>query len=388
MNIALAISNLRHLIDASDSVPRWSDGGELMITVGPNGLNPDVLKALEDNQIFSDFDTSAPSVGTVTPGTEIVFRHVNQAETLIIAPDLAGLLAFRKAKDREPNAYLLWNNKDPLFFTQGSPIDTIPEPVKSYHHAVRLWILLCEYAHYQDRVTKKICFFGIRKTEIAPNFNIDDLANPVDVSMIEAFVRASDAIEIRKEILASRISHHLKDQDPDRNFSFLLRTTGLFTRGLKEAMSIYLSEHSPEKLADEATKVAVDFTEKVEKIVGGLETKSLTIPAAVLLAYKEVDLSQTAVVGNIMIVFSTILYLAAMLWVWYTQGTLLDLLCDAIDKKRTEFEQKGLDKNNPVLKETFTKLKDRVFLSEKFAGAMAICSAIPLIAGVTKWIFS
>lgn len=386
MSPETAISLLKELVAATVGEPQWQGDGKITVTVGAKGLAFSVLARLEDEELFWDIDTGRPpaSSGTVPAGACVTLTTVNNVDRIIIGPNIATLLNLRTARMVEPRAYMLWSDGAPLFHLASEPWQSLREPARSYHQAITLWQTLKTFAHHSDAASDSLWYFGIRKTEIAPGFEVADLTHPVDASAVVAFMGDVNAPEIRKEILASRLAEHLRDQEPCKRFPYLLHTVNAFARGLKEAMNIYLCEHSPEKLEEEAKLAAIDYTEKVEKIVGGLETKSLTVAPAILLAYKEISPGGHWF-ANLMIVLSAVVYFAAMLWVWFTQAALLDLLNRAIDAKKVDFEKKGLDTSNPILTETFKTLQDRAYKSEIFANVMAWCSAVPVVAAICKW---
>ncbi|GAA5135262.1 hypothetical protein GCM10023213_08210 [Prosthecobacter algae] len=365
-------------------MPIWRQDGMLTLTAGSAGIPANLLIVLGDDEIYSNWEHAAP--GSIVPaGQKVDLRCTSQVEKAVIAESVEGILKLSKAWQREPEVYLVWGNGEPVFYRFGmTRLDDIPEPLKSYHQAIKLWQLLRIYAHHQDGDTDSLWFFGVRKTEIQPGFSLKELSSPLDLSSVASFMEASDATEIRKEILASRIAAHLDGQDPETRFSYLLSSLPRFARGLREQMSIYLCEHSPEKLEEEAKLAAVEFAGKMETIVSGLETKGLTVPIALFLAYKEVN-KDMGPLGNSAIVLSAVLYLAGMAWVHFTQSALLDLLTKSIQEKKVDFEKKGLDRDNPVLAKAFKTLEERGYRSEKFSGWMFLLSFLPPIAAIIKW---
>jgi len=170
-----------------------------------------------------------------------------------------------------------------------------PPLVKRYHDALKLWQAFESQAEHAVQATHHLLFFGIRKTEIAPRFSIKDLED-ADIALpeISEFITNTDRKETRKEIFHSVLSEFLQYQDVDRAFSYLLRQSTMFARKLKEGLAIYLSEHSPEKLAQEARAKYLELVDKLEKIISGMEAKSLTIPAAVLLAVSQPSIPATS----------------------------------------------------------------------------------------------
>jgi hypothetical protein len=169
-----------------------------------------------------------------------------------------------------------------------------------------LWNILQDHAEVE--VENSLLFFGIRRTEIAPGFTLDDLKEEIAAEAVRTFIQDTEGKKTRQTIFSSVLSEFLRDQKPGNAFPYLLRNSDMFDRRLKEGLAIYLAEHSPEKLAEQAREEALGFSEKLEKIIGGLETKSLSIPAAVLLAVKEVGPGAGWTVINIIIAASAVTY--------------------------------------------------------------------------------
>jgi hypothetical protein len=139
----------------------------------------------------------------------------------------------------------------------------------------------------------------------------------------------------------------------------LLRQSQLFAQRLAEGLAIYLSEHSPEKLSEKAIAKHFELAEKLEKVIGGMEAKSLTIPAAVLLATKEVTFGGGWITLNTVIFISTVVYFAAMTVAHLSQLSMLGLLKKTISKAKLDLKEQGLDENNIILAESFRNLDKR-----------------------------
>ena len=111
-----------------------------------------------------------------------------------------------------------------------------------------------------------------------------------------------------------------------------------------------------------------------------METKSLTIPAAVLLAVKEVQLGAHWTTLNTMILAASLLYLLAMAVAHFSQSSTLELLRKTIAKTTSDLKAQGLANNNPVLTENFVNLESRRKNSSWGSWAMFLFSFVPLIA--------
>jgi hypothetical protein len=281
---------------------------------------------------------------------------------LIVARDLKDLLLIEETQVAEPEALVLFQpESDQLFYShiRGESWDSAPVFAQRYHAAIRLWSLLQLQADHISSIDNSLLFFGIRRIEISPGFGQDDLESDICVDEIEAFVRETDRQKTRAEIFTSVLSEFLRDQSPARNFRSLLVGSQIFARRLKEGLAIYLADNSPEKLADEARKSELELSEKLEKIIGGLEAKSLSIPAAVLLAVKEVAPGAGITTINLLILGSAIGYGVTMTLVDASQTALLKTLKITLIAKIQELKRKGLEEDNPVLKVSFAGLESR-----------------------------
>jgi hypothetical protein len=184
------------------------------------------------------------------------------------------------------------------------------------------------------------------------------------------------------------LSEFLQDQSCDRAFAYILRQSPLFARRLKEGLAIYLSEHSPEKLAEEAEAKYMELAEKLENIVGGMEAKSLTIPAAILLAVREADFGERFTTLNVIILISTALYSLTMIVVFISQKAILKWLKATLSKTNAKLRDKGLDDRNPILSESFVKLEERRIHSEWCSRFMVGFSFVPLVAVIYAAFFA
>jgi hypothetical protein len=300
-----------------------------------------------------------------------------------VAKDLGDLLSLGQTQVQVPAAYafLQESGSSNIFsYVSGEPWDDFEGSIKHYHQALGLWAIL--YDQKQADLNGSLLFFGIiRRTEIAPGFGMDDLKDNIFTDGVAKFINDTEGKKTRSTIFNSVLSEFLRDQNPAKGFRYLLHNSEMFDRRLKEGLAIYLAEHSPEVLAEQARKSGLEFSEKLEKIIGGLEAKSLSIPAAVLLAVKEVAPGEGFTIVNSIIVVSAFTYALTMALVDKSQRTLLGVLQTTIATKRAELQEKGLEEDNPVLKEAFDGLTKRRKWTAIASGWMCAFSWVPL-AGV------
>ena len=302
----------------------------------------------------------------------------------VVAQDLADLLSIDSATSQTPKVYFLLSAGTPAkhFCYIGEPsLKEAPMLVKTYHDALKLWGILEGRADHIDEANA-LMFFGMRRVLINPGFGIADLSKdiPTEVEKISAFIANTDPQEARVEIFRSVLSEFLRDQPADGAFAYLLRTSKLFAQRLSEGLAIYLSTKSPEKLNQQAVAKHFELAEKLEKVISGMEAKSLTIPAAVLLAVKEVTFGGGWETLNTIILVSAALYLAAMTVAHFSQRAMLRLLKETIKKSTEDLQHQGLDKTNQVLTKSFKTLTTRRRNYSFGSWLMWVLSFGPLIA--------
>jgi len=375
------------------NAPEWTASDEVRLSVVKGSVLFDVLRQLENSDVFagniacegepdlqSRYDSG--SVGELRERTTFSLRLPRVVDRSVVAKNLADLLALHSATWQEPKAYFLITeeeSKKPFCFTGEESLRTASRLVKRYHEALGLWTCIRSQAeHITD--TASLMFFGIRRIEIVPCFETRDLRKDVSLKEISDFLNNPDRKETRAEIFRSVLSEFLRDRQPERAFAYLLRTSGLFARRLVEGLAIYLSANSPEKLTEEATAKHFELAEKLEKVISGMEAKSLSIPAAVLLAIKEVHFGERWVTLNVIILGSAFLYFAAMTVAHFSQRAMLNLLQETINKAVEDLRDQGLDDANPVLAKSFKSLKTRRTNSTVGSWAMWFFSIVPLIA--------
>lgn len=348
----------------------------------------DLIATCDDPAVQRALDTNRS--GEAAARANITLHVPRTVDRLVVAEDLKDLLSLPRAQTQEPAAYVLVATRsNGAFFehTCGDDLTAAPPDVRRYHDAIRLWRILEQRAQHHDSATGSLLFFGIRRTEVSPGFSIADLTDDVSTQQIEDFVNNEDGKATRAEIFASALSEFLRDHGAATCFTALLRGSSRFARRLNEGLAIYLAEHSPEKLAEEARTAGLGLSEKLEKIISGLETKSLSIPVALLLAVKDVEQGGGFTAINAVIVAAALTYGATMTLVDQSQRALLSLLKTTIAATEKDLMSKGLSETNPVLKTTYQTLKNRCAAATKGSLLMCFASWTPLVCVITAVVF-
>lgn len=390
MTIIETISAFQNLLSRCATEMRWN-GAQLQLVLN-DPIPSFQFKELEDVGFYADFVEQELNQRYIRTADEIIpagsvlnLQVPRLASKLAIVRDVDDLMRLTGVKDGKLQAYVMCDTGRFQSHIKGQPTPTAPAELKQFHDALNLWEMLVEWGDHTS-AEGTILFFGLRLLEIAPGFEKRDLKDN-DVVSIQQFKEEADRQEVRKAIFKSVLSELLRDQLPDRAFAYLLGKTSLFSLRLKEGLTIYLSEHSPEKLQQEAEKQLLEFSEKVEKLVSGLEAKSLTIPAALLVAFKEVAAGAGLTTFNGVTLGTTVLYGATMTWSHITQSSLVNQIEKSVDHYITEIQMKGLNESNRALAELFPKLKTRIRHAGIASLVMCVCSWVPLVAvGGYAWL--
>ncbi|MGC4074917.1 MAG: hypothetical protein QM760_20945 [Nibricoccus sp.] len=383
----------REVIDAFQSLWQaaasvtWVNHSELRINLAQS-VDFSALRILEKGDLFPKFRESelqqrydAETQG-IASNTEISYTTPRTLDGIVVIESIGKLLGIEGAQTREPAAYILIGSreKNALFHhIRGESLSLATPLIQRYHDAVSLWQLLRAHAQHEEESTGSLLFFNLRRTEVQPGFDASDLEQDILVRDIDGFLSNSDRAETRTEIFASVLSEFLRDHKPAAAFRAILRDSVRFARRLKEGLAIYLSEHSPQKLAEEAKASAIGLSEKLEKLIGGLETKSLSIPVAVLLAVKDIAPGGGFTALNSIVAASALTYAITMTLVHQSQSALLGLLRCTIETTESDYKSKGLDANNPVLTSTYGALKSRTSGAQSGSYLMCVFSWAPLI---------
>lgn len=388
----VSFCSLKEVLDACEQ-PEWAaNNGAIKLLVVRGPIPFELLRELEQYEIFpeglihpnsatlqSDYDAGID--GQLDNSSAVTLRLPRIVARHIVARNLTDLLTVPSANWQEPTAYFLVEEErsaSPFCFVSPQPLDTAPPRIRRYHDALKLWTLLQSKAdHISD--TKSLMFFGLRRTELEANYDPADLDEDIAFEEISEFTNDQDRQDTRTEIFRSVLSELLRDQKTERGFAYLLRKSRLFARRLSEGLAIYLSTNSPEKLSEQAVAKHFELAEKLEKVITGMEAKSLTIPVAVLFAVKEVKFGERWVTLNTIIFISAALYFIAMTLAHFSQRAMLRLLKETIEKSTKDLQDQGLG-GNPVLAESFKNLRKRQRNSSFGSWIMWLFSVGPLVA--------
>ena len=395
MSASETITALRQLWDSS-SVPEWTGPDQLRLKVANQPVPFALLRNLSAGDVHASLASDSLQLsldsgteGQVPVGEPVRLRVPRILGHLVVANGLKDLLGIVGAQTNEPAAYVLCGKEAPdgwFSHISGGVLEDPTQAIQRYHQAVRLWGVLTNQAQHTDATTGVLLFFGLRRTEIVPGFELGDLSDEIAIAEIERFVGDTDRQKTRAEIFNSVLSEFLRDQKSEAAFRWVLRGSKLFAQRLKEGLAIYLAERSPEKLAEKARDAAFGLSEKLEKIIGGLEAKSLSVPAAVLLAVKEVEQGAGWTLLNGIIVVSALSYAGTMTLVHRSQVALLKQVDVNLRSTKKELTDKGLDASNPVLTGAFRSLENRCLGAWRGSWLMCIFSWVPIVCVlVSMW---
>lgn len=377
------LHGFRQLLDASAHA-QWVSDDELRIVLA-KAVSTALLRLLSEGDIFPSLTDASrqtrfdkEEIFDLAPTSVVNLKLPRSVSKLVVARNLSAMLAIPGTQTCEPSAYVLLETKDDsVAWSQGEPLTGLPVDLVRYHHGVRLWQLLAEYADYENQAAGELLYFGLRKIALSEGLEAKSLCVDIAYAEIAAFLKNPDRAAVRREIFVAQLSEFLRDQDSASAFPFLLRGSDAFTRRLREGFAIYLAELSPGKLATEAKNAALALSERLEKVIGGLEAKSLSIPVALLLAVKDVSAGGGLMMINGVLLSSALLYGLTMSFAHRSQLTLLGILRTTISSSIAEFAERGLDNGNPVLKETMAGLSKRCGLAVAASWIMCVASWVP-----------
>ncbi len=117
-------------------------------------------------------------------------------------------------------------------------------------------------------------------------------------------------------------------------------------------------------------------------MITGLETKSLTVPVALLLAVKDLQLGMGLTSLNLIFLCSALIYAGTMFLVHRSQIASLDVFNATIAEAKAGFNRKGLESDNPVLSEAFNGLARRSRAARHGSYLMCTASWVPFLSVV------
>jgi hypothetical protein len=382
----VSLKALQDLVRLGDVA--WTAADRLELCFTADGPSVEELRALEDDHVFltrvfaadgKDITSDSAREGQrLAPGSRIALQVPRIVSgSAIVARDLEDLLSIEMACSRAPQAYFLW--KEDFVFESDADLTAAPQVVKRYHDALALVGLL---AALQDHKSPdgNILFFHLQKLEICVRFDVGDLNWKVFSREIADFVgdvRAPDRkhLEIFRGVLCTFLRNELREE----RLGYLIRRSEDFTRTLNESLALYLSENSPQKLFEEAQKNWLSLTEKLEKVILGMEAKSLSIPVALLLAVKEVELGLRLTPINVVILGASLLFAVTLVFFHLSQTAILSIINTEIKTSEQDLKQKGLNDSNRLLKDSFPTLSRRAENTVKGSWCMAVLGCTPVL---------
>lgn len=379
MTAAESIARFRTFLEQCEPARQW-DGDLLCL----KPIVPIPFKSLRDLEEIGFSMRLQPEAdelayvrgrdGELAPGGLLRVEVPRQADKLTVVPSLHELIKSPGVVTGELAAYVICDDNILESYSKDEvqPNGMPPAQLQRFHECLRLWAVLQKWSdHIQEDGT--ILFFGLRRVTIEPGFSEADFPDEKNaIHGIEKFQADPDRSEVRKEILKAVLTEHLRDVPSGGAFARLLKATASLERRLRESLAIYLSEHSPERLQKEAEKSALALSEKLEAIISGLETKSLTIAPALLVAFKEALPGKEAVALNVVTFAAALLYGVSMTWAYISQRSLMAHLKIVAEDCIKEVKEQGLSEDNRALKIVFAELLKR--LNHAKWGSRAICA--------------
>lgn len=394
MTAAESIARFCTFLEQCEAARQWD--GDILCLKPIVPISFKLLRDLEENGFSMRLPLGADELayargrdGELAPGSLLRVEVPRQADKLTVVPSLHELIKCPGVVTGELAAYVICGDNILESYFKGDlkPGRVCPAQLQRFHECLRLWAVLQKWSdHLQDDGT--ILYFGLRRVTIEPGFSEADFPDEKNaIQGIEKFQADPDRSEVRKEIFKAVLAEYLRDMPSGVAFARLLKATANLERRLRESLAIYLSEHSPERLQKEAEKSALALSEKLETIISGLETKSLTIAPALLVAFKEALPGKEAVALNVVTFAAALLYGVSMTWAYISQRSLMAHLKIVAEDCIKDVKEQGLSEDNRALKIVFSELLKR--LNHAKWGSRAICalSWIPtlVVIGYAYW---
>lgn len=382
-----AITQMLHIL--TQGTLTWTRGNEVQMVLDKAPVDFDLLRSLHDFGLQSKLATQTAQrlfdsggAGVIQVGEAIELAVPRQWSKFVVAQNIDDLLSFPNAHDSAPAAYLLWElqrGEPAVSYVVGEATEKLPPVQHRYHQAVELWNILKSTADHLN-AEGNLMFFGPKPSEIMPGFDRENLERkPLWEPGIRKFISDPDRQEVRHQIFRACLGDLLRDTTPEHAFRSFLQSTDVFERHLREGMAMYLADNTPEKLATEGRASAMTLSESLEKIIAGLEAKGLTVPAALLLAVKDMQ-PGTGIGGlNAVISASLFIFAATMFFIDRSQRAVIRQLIATIDDAVDGLMRKGLDKSNPVVNERFIMLKVRAVNAKRWSVVVCGVSFVPLL---------
>lgn len=388
MSLRAVILNIRTLFQVSAAVS-WPETCVLSITV-KSRIALELLSQIDEFGIRVSLQDAVLQRALIEgrktfceAGTVIKLALSSNPKKLLVVQNLDHLLSFRSTLTEEPAAFIIFENGK---FTAHVKEDKFcyneDLSLVWYCQALQLWDVLVKVADFRPSLNK-IIFLGSSRVDIIASYSVKDLSVTA-VMEIKDFLGDANRKDIRKEIVKSCIIELTKDYNESDRFVRLLKSTPLLARRLKEAMSMYLTENSPSRLVQEAEKKVMEFTDKIDKAISAMEAKTLALPAAILLGFKDMKVGQGLNSTNCIIIFSFFLFGIVLWWTTETQRGLLNHIKKQLVDKRNELLKMGLSQQNENVRNLFSGLERRVDLGKR---ALVLIRVTTVASFVTLLIF-
>lgn len=170
-----------------------------------------------------------------------------------------------------------------LAYTHGKT-ESVPEPVRNYLDAVKLWQLLESFADYQ--VNRSIAFIKSyeSKVEIRPEYGASELVPLPKLTEFGAtYFEADHHREEKRNIVRAALLEVCKGKLVVR-LAELLPKFGELVDRVKASYTLYTADFSFEKLRSEVDSKNVDDMLRLNKTLAEIQNQLLALPAALLIA--------------------------------------------------------------------------------------------------------
>lgn len=197
------------------------------------------------------------------------------------------LLAHHKFLVCAPSVYYV--RETDYYSAAPNPDDAV---AKNYQQVLGLVNLLNRLAdHSSDSgQTVRFVFLLKEKLEFDVRYKIDDLRDLPKLEKISTDFLCEDIhTEQRKSIFKSVLTEMLKNTRQEERFEHLLKMWEEFIKRVQDNYELYVSGFSFEKVREEVESNKLEYTLKLNKVLGEIQNQLLAIPAALLLIGTQMD---------------------------------------------------------------------------------------------------
>lgn len=328
-------------------------------------LLSDLQETLNSVECFTEQGTKIPIQDSgVIPESSIIaisgLPRSSYAE--FVGDDLDDLLKEGEACIREPSEFLLLkiDQSEPSFFCSLSS-EPPPKSIESYRAAQFLFQKVELMASHELSTTmpKSFVLFDTYDLVLKPSYKHSDLNSEFPMEDLKSFFGRSDQQPLRKEVFIGTLCDFLKDIPPGQMAGRLLKdhSGDQFVKRLNSNFKLCQKDLRVDERLKGLRSELSDLSERVAKIVLGLEAKALAIPGAIIVSAKVIGVDGGWSLANSAVFVGLVLLSLVTSAAFFAQKSISSALLEDIeDLKKRAIEEASSSSMEKRLK----SLKNRI----------------------------